>query len=98
VSVRDTEHRQGEEQQRVEDLWMPSVRRYHEREREQERQECLEFHKAHGLRLRRTLEDLIRYHETEAQKHRNAPIPRKSTFSPLIPAPIFADSTTGGKG
>jgi hypothetical protein len=44
VSVRDTERRQSEEQQRVEDLWMPSVRAYNARQWEERRLERLEHH------------------------------------------------------
>jgi hypothetical protein len=51
-----------------EDLWVESVRRYHERERRQIRAEWYGWHLDQAERHRRTLAALIAHHESEAQK------------------------------
>ena len=69
IRRRDTERRQDQEGQRVEELWMPSARAHAERIEEQQRAERREFHEAHATRLRNTLEGLVSYHEAEAARY-----------------------------
>jgi hypothetical protein len=71
IVKRDAERRQTEGERPVEELWMPSERAYYARLKEQKRAERREFHEAHAVRLRTTLEGLISYHRAEAEKYRN---------------------------
>jgi hypothetical protein len=49
-----------------EELWKASVRTYEEKRRQMARLEWHAFHCGQAERHRRTLEELIRYHETQA--------------------------------
>jgi hypothetical protein len=51
-----------------EELWKASVRRYNARRREEMRAAWASYHAEQAARHRRTLEDLIDRHETQAAK------------------------------
>jgi len=50
------------------ELWWASVERFDARRREANRQAWTSFHEEQAERHRRTLEDLIRHHETQAER------------------------------
>jgi hypothetical protein len=51
-----------------EELWKASVRRYTARRREEMRAAWASYHEGQAERHRRTLQDLIAHHETQAAK------------------------------
>lgn len=51
-----------------EELWKASVRRHHERERRQLDAERYRWHAGQAERLRRTMTELVAFHETQAAK------------------------------
>ena len=51
-----------------EELWKASVRAYEEQRRQVARLEWHRFHRGQAERHRRTLEDLIGHHETQAER------------------------------
>ncbi len=51
-----------------EELWEASVRRYNARQREKHRAAWAAFHEGQAERHRRTLEDLVAHHETQAAR------------------------------
>jgi hypothetical protein len=55
------------------ELWQKSVRRYNARRREEMRVAWGEYHRDQAERHRRTLQDLIAHHETQAERYRNIP-------------------------
>jgi hypothetical protein len=55
------------------ELWQESVRRYNARRREEMRVAWGEYHRDQAERHRRTLQDLIAQHETQAERYRNTP-------------------------
>jgi hypothetical protein len=71
IAKRDKQRRQTESERAREKLWAQSVRAYNARCGEERRQELLEYHEGQATRLSNTLEALIRYHRTEAEKYRN---------------------------
>jgi hypothetical protein len=50
------------------EMWQESERRYHEHRREANRQAWASFHEDQAERHRRTLQDLVAHHETQAAK------------------------------
>jgi hypothetical protein len=52
----------------AEEAWMESERRYEERRRRENRAAWAAFHEGQAERHRRTLEDLIRHHETQTAR------------------------------
>jgi len=52
----------------LEPLYMESVRRYNDRRREEMRAAWTSYHEGQAERHRRTLQDLITHHETQAAK------------------------------
>jgi hypothetical protein len=58
-----------EGERRVEEAWRESERRYEEERRLQARAEWHLFHTAQAERMRRALEELVGYHETQAQRY-----------------------------
>jgi hypothetical protein len=68
ITRRDGERRQEEGERRAHELWQESVDRFHEERRLQARYEWHLHHVGQAARLRRTLEDLIAYHEAAAEK------------------------------
>ena len=69
IRRRDSQRRQSEEQQRVEDAWAPSVRAHHERQEAARRAERHEYHSGQADRLRRTMGELIARHEAAAERY-----------------------------
>ena len=53
------------------ELWAGSVRRYHERRRQEARALWHAFHISQAERHRRALGALVAYHEAEAEKYRD---------------------------
>jgi hypothetical protein len=51
-----------------EELWKESVRRYNARRREENRLAWHQYHQGQAERLRRTVEPLIAFHETQAAR------------------------------
>jgi hypothetical protein len=69
--VRMIEHRsrKGEvDRDEFEPFYMESVRRYNDRRREEMRAAWASYHEGQAERHRRTLQDLIAHHETQAAK------------------------------
>ena len=60
--------RGGTDAQEREESWKASVRRYNARRREENRQAWASFHEEQAERHRRTLEDLVSHHETQAAR------------------------------
>jgi hypothetical protein len=55
------------------EMWAGSVHRYHERRRQEVRAQWYGWHLDQAERHRRTLEDLIAHHETQAARLCEAP-------------------------
>jgi hypothetical protein len=68
IRRRDGQRRQTEGERRTEELWAESAARYNEQRRLQARYEWHLYHVGQAERHRRTLEELVRHHETEAAK------------------------------
>jgi hypothetical protein len=58
----------GHAERAREDLWAESVRKYNRARREEYRSAWSTYHADQAARHRRTLEELIRYHEDRAQE------------------------------
>jgi hypothetical protein len=69
--VRMIEHRSRKgdvDRDEFEPFYMESVRRYNDRRREEMRAAWASYHEGQAERHRRTLQDLIAHHETQAAK------------------------------
>jgi hypothetical protein len=58
----------GEGERRAEEMWQESVKRYEEKRLQMARLEWHLHHMGQAERLRRTLEDLVAFHEAEAER------------------------------
>jgi hypothetical protein len=67
ISKRASQDRTEDPDER-EELWRESVRRHNERVREENRAAWCEYHQGQAERHRRTLEELVAHHETQAAK------------------------------
>ena len=68
--TRRHDHRvSGEDHRPSEEMYEESTRRYQEQVRAQARAEWHLHHTGQAERLRRTLEDLVAFHEAEAEKY-----------------------------
>ena len=65
IEKRSTRQKDPEEQS---ELWQESVEAYEEKRRQMARLEWHAFHCGQAERMRRTLQELIDYHETRAQR------------------------------
>jgi hypothetical protein len=68
ITRRDKDRRKEEGERAREMMWKASVARHNEQRRLQARYEWHLHHVGQADRLRRTLEDLIAYHEAAAEK------------------------------
>jgi hypothetical protein len=68
IERRDTQRRQTEGERRAEEAWAESERRYDGRRRRENHAAWYGWHLDQAERHRRTLEDLIRHHETRAAR------------------------------
>jgi hypothetical protein len=68
IKRRDRQRRQTEGERRMEEAWMESERRYDEERRRENRAAWYGWHLDQAERHRRTLEDLIKHHETQAER------------------------------
>ena len=67
ISRRASQDRTEDPDER-EELWRESVRRHNERIQEENRRAWAAFHEGQAERHRRTLEELITHHETQAAR------------------------------
>ena len=67
ISKRASQDRRPDPDEQSES-WKQSVRRYNARLQEENRQAWTAFHEQQAQRHRRTLQELISYHETRAQR------------------------------
>jgi hypothetical protein len=68
VERRGRQRRRTETERLVEEAWMESARRYEENRRQENRAAWYGWHLDQAERHRRTLQDLIRHHETQAER------------------------------
>jgi hypothetical protein len=68
IEKRDRRRRQSEGERRIEEAWVESERRYEERRRREKRARWYGWHLDQAERHRRTLENLIKHHETQAER------------------------------
>jgi hypothetical protein len=68
IEKRDRQRRQTEGERRIEEAWMESERRYNEKREQENRAAWYGWHLDQAERHRRTLEDLIKHHETQAAR------------------------------
>ncbi len=69
ISRRHERRVKDEGERAEEEMWMASSRRAKVRQDAEERAEKVVFHRGQAERLRRTLEELITHHETQAEKY-----------------------------
>ena len=69
IRRRDTHRRQTEGERLEEELYEPSVRAYNARLEAARQAERYEYHRGQADRLRRTMGELVAYHESEAERY-----------------------------
>ena len=69
IRRRDTHRRQTEGERLEEELYEPSVRAWRERHEAEKRTARFEYHRDQAVRLRRTMGELVAYHESEAERY-----------------------------
>ncbi len=69
IRRRDTHRRQTEGERLIEELYEPSVRAWRERQEAEKRTAHFEYHRDQAERLRRTMGELVAYHESEAERY-----------------------------
>jgi len=68
VAKRGKQRRQAEGGRRIEEAWMESERRHNEKRERENRAAWYGWHLDQAERHRRTLEGLIKHHETQAER------------------------------
>ena len=69
IRRRDEKRRQTEGERLEEELYEPSVRAWRERQEAEKRTARFEYHQGQADRLRRTMGELVAYHESEAERY-----------------------------
>jgi hypothetical protein len=69
IRRRDTHRRQTEGERLTEELYEPSVRAWRERQEAEKRTAHFEYHRDQAERLRRTMGELVAYHEAAAERY-----------------------------
>ena len=72
IRRRDTHRRQTEGERLEEELYEPSVRAWRERQEVEKRVARFEYHRGQADRLRRTMGELVAFHESEAERYLQA--------------------------
>jgi hypothetical protein len=68
IERRHNQRVEAEGERLEEELWQESVRKHNEKRRVQARREWHSHHTSQAERLRRTREDLVRFHEEQAEE------------------------------
>ena len=68
IRRRDTHRRQTEGERLTEELYKPSVRAWRERQEAEKRSARFDYHRGQADRLRRTMGELVAYHEEAAAR------------------------------
>jgi hypothetical protein len=69
ITRRDEKRQQTEGERLEEELYEPSVRAWHLRQEAEKRSARFEYHRGQAERLRRTLGELVAYHESAAERY-----------------------------
>jgi hypothetical protein len=69
IRRRDTHRSQTEGERLEEELYEPSVRVWRERQEAEKRTARFEYHRGQAERLRRSLGELVAYHESAAERY-----------------------------
>ena len=72
IRRRDAHRRQTEGERLEEELYEPSVRAWRARQEAEKRSARFEYHRGQADRLRRTMGELVAYHEAAAQRSSGA--------------------------